>query len=152
MSDSVKYIHSPVGYLKVTATSKAITGIHFSKTKSKDSKEIPAVLKKAEKELQEYFKGKRKSFDLPLEFDGTEFQKNVWKALSTIPFGQTVSYKDIAIQVGSPKACRAVGLANNKNPISIVVPCHRVIGSSGKLVGYGGGLSNKQKLLDLEQE
>lgn len=103
-------------------------------------------------QLEEYFNGKRKVFDFPLEMQGTEFQKKVWKALCDIPYGETRTYKEIAIAVGNPKACRAVGMANNKNPISIVVPCHRVIGSDGKLVGYGGGIDMKIALLDLEKK
>lgn len=105
----------------------------------------------AEKELSEYFSGKRKSFDLPLEPQGTEFQKKVWAALLEIPFGETRSYKDIAEKIGNPKACRAVGGANNKNPIVIIIPCHRVIGAYGGLVGYGLGLPMKQQLLDIEK-
>jgi len=108
------------------------------------------VLQKAAEELEEYFVGKRKTFDLPLAPKGTEFQQKVWKALCTIPYGQTRSYKDIAIQVGNERACRAVGMANNRNPIMIMIPCHRVIGANGKLVGYGGGLDVKEKLLSLE--
>ncbi len=103
-------------------------------------------------ELQEYFIGKRKEFTFKYVFHGTDFQKKVWKALCDIPYGQTRSYKQIAMAIGNEKACRAVGMANNKNPISIVVPCHRVIGSGGKLVGYGGGLDIKEYLLNLEMK
>lgn len=99
----------------------------------------------------EYFNGQRKSFDLPLNPKGTEFQKKVWNALLNIPYGSTCSYKDIAVNIGNEKACRAVGGANNKNPIFIIIPCHRVIGKNGSLVGYGGGLDIKLKLLELEQ-
>ncbi len=102
-------------------------------------------------QLCEYFSGKRKSFTIKYELSGTDFQKKVWNALCDIPYGQTRSYKDIAIAIGNGNACRAVGLANNKNPISILIPCHRVIGSSGKLVGYGGGLDMKEFLLTLEK-
>lgn len=102
-------------------------------------------------QLQEYFEGKRKNFDFSYELNGTEFQMKVWKALLDIPYGETKSYKDIATTIGNPKACRAVGMANNKNPISIVVPCHRVIGTSGKLVGYAGGLDMKKDLLEMEK-
>lgn len=110
------------------------------------------LLKNAYKQLDEYFKGKRKFFDLPLNPKGTEFQKSVWNALMEIPYGCTYSYKDIAIKIGNEKACRAVGNANNKNPILIFIPCHRVIGSNGKLVGYGGGIELKKKLLELENK
>lgn len=114
-------------------------------------KEKTALLAEAEKQLIEYFNGKRKEFHLPLVQEGTPFQLKVWKALQTIPYGETRSYKDIAVQIGNEKACRAVGSANNKNPIGIIVPCHRVVGSSGKLVGYAGGLDKKEFLLELEK-
>ncbi len=104
------------------------------------------------KQLCEYVEGKRKDFHVPYKLHGTDFQKKVWQALCSIPYGEIRTYKDIAIAVGSPKACRAVGLANNKNPITVIVPCHRVIGSSGKLVGYAGGLEMKQYLLAMENK
>lgn len=104
------------------------------------------------KEIMEYLNGKRKSFDIKYEINGTEFQKKVWKELTKIPYGETRSYKEIAVAVGNPKASRAVGMANNKNPIAIIVPCHRVIGSDGKLVGYAGGLDMKRALLTLEKK
>ena len=100
----------------------------------------------------EYLEGKRKVFDFPYEFHGTEFQKKVWKKLCDIPYGETRTYKDIAIAIGNPKACRAVGMSNNKNPITIAVPCHRVIGANGKLVGYAGGIEMKKKLLEIEEK
>ncbi len=100
--------------------------------------------------MQEYFCGKRKSFQLPLEFIGTDFQKKVWEALLTIPFGETRTYKQIAEQIDNPQSQQAVGNANNKNPIAIIAPCHRVIGASGKLVGFAGGLKNKDILLKIE--
>lgn len=102
-------------------------------------------------QLDEYFSGQRKVFDIPLAANGTEFQKKVWHALTTIPYGQTWSYQDLANAIDNPKAVRAVGLANGKNPISIVVPCHRVIGKNGKLTGYAGGVERKAKLLELEK-
>jgi len=103
-------------------------------------------------QIREYLDGKRKNFDFPYEMHGTEFQKKVWQALCEIPYGETRTYKDIAIAVGNSKASRAVGMANNKNPISIAVPCHRVIGTNGKLVGYAGGLIMKEFLIKLEAE
>ncbi|WP_130862760.1 methylated-DNA--[protein]-cysteine S-methyltransferase [Bacilliculturomica massiliensis] len=109
------------------------------------------LIKKAWTELQEYLAGTRKDFDIPLAPRGTEFQKKVWKALLEIPYGETRTYKDIAERCGNAKACRAVGMANNRNPISVFIPCHRVVGANGKLVGYGGGLSVKEKLLELEK-
>ncbi len=104
------------------------------------------------KELTEYFQGVRKEFDIPYKMQGTDFQKSVWKALCHIPYGETRSYKDIAKTVGNEKASRAVGIANNKNPITIIVPCHRVIGANGKLVGYAGGLPMKEYILKMENE
>lgn len=109
-----------------------------------------AVLEEAERQLREYFSGDRKSFDLPLDFQGTDFQVKVWHALLTIPFGETRSYGEIARQIGQPGASRAVGAANGRNPISIIAPCHRVVGSNGKLTGFAGGLRAKQYLLDHE--
>ena len=103
------------------------------------------------RQLIEYIEGKRRSFDFPYELRGTDFQKKVWQELCKIPYGETRSYKEIARAIGNEKACRAVGMANNKNPIIIVVPCHRVVGANGKLVGYAGGISMKQYLLDMEQ-
>ena len=108
------------------------------------------LIKEACRQLSEYLKGERKTFDLPLNPKGTDFQKRVWRALCDIPYGETRSYKQIAEAIGNPKAVRAVGMANNRNPITIVVPCHRVIGADGKLVGYGGGLEMKEFLLRLE--
>ena len=123
----------------------------FTKYSGEIKKTETPLLKEAAKQLDEYFSGKRKVFDLPLKANGTEFQKKVWKALTIIPCGQTRSYEQIAIMIDKPKACRAVGLANNKNPIAIIIPCHRVIGKDGKLTGYAGGLELKQKLLELEK-
>ena len=118
----------------------------------RQNRSMPSPLQReVDKQMKEYFEGERKEFDLPLRPEGTDFQKKVWNALLEIPFGETRSYQDIANAVGSPKACRAVGMANHQNPIIIVIPCHRVIGKSGKLVGYGGGLSMKEKLLLLEK-
>ena len=110
------------------------------------------TLQKAAQELSEYFAGNRKEFDIPLNPKGTDFQKSVWNALCTIPYGKTMSYGQVAAQIGNPKASRAGGMGNNKNPIPILIPCHRVIGANGKLVGYGGGIWIKQKLLELEQK
>ncbi len=104
------------------------------------------------RQLREYFEGKRKKFDLPIEPEGTEFQRRVWKALLKIPYGETKSYQEIAQEAGSPKGFRAVGMANHKNPIIIVIPCHRVIGKDGSLTGYGGGLELKEELLALEKK
>lgn len=113
--------------------------------------EETALIKEAARQLNEYFKGERKIFNLPLDLSGTSFQIKVWQELLKIPYGKTVSYKNIAVAINNSKACQAVGMANNKNRIMIVVPCHRVIGSNKKLVGYAGGLKLKEYLLDLEK-
>lgn len=151
--------HSPVGKLLLTANSKALTGLYFYRNDSTyiirkkshhvEKSDFP-IFKDVETQLEKYFKGQLKEFELPVEFNGTGFQKKVWNELFTIPFGETVSYLDIAKRMGNPGAVRAVGLTNGKNPISIICPCHRVIGSNGKLTGYGGGLDNKVWLLRLE--
>lgn len=153
---------SPAGALTIVCTMEGVKTIRFQKEKSalysaekQNSAEYCRLQKMLEwtmRELQEYFEGKRKEFTVPLAMEGTEFQKKVWNALLKIPYGQTCSYKEIAIQIGSPGACRAVGMANNRNPIPILVPCHRVIGADGRLTGYAGGLDMKEKLLKLERE
>ena len=145
---------SPVGKIVIKDYSGSITEVYFIKDDEVihegNLKETP-LIKEAAKQLTEYFEGKRKDFDLPIETKGTAFQKSVWEALRTIPYGETWSYKQVAEAVNSPKAYRAVGMANNKNPISIIIPCHRVIGANGKMVGYGGGLHIKEYLLNLEK-
>ncbi len=139
------------GLFKICYIDDAITYIKFATESDRSLDEKPTRLTDmAFKQLQEYFKGERKAFDLPLLFIGTEFQKKVWRALCEIPYGETRSYKQIAIAVGNPKASRAIGMANNKNPITVVVPCHRVVGSNGSLVGYAGGLERKTAFLDIE--
>jgi methylated-DNA-[protein]-cysteine S-methyltransferase len=150
---------SPVGALKIVASDQGLAAILWEKDRSRrvplqDLTEKPRhpVLRAAEKQLREYFAGKRDRFDLKLDFAGTPFQKKVWSALLQIPFGETRSYGDIARQVGSPRAVRAVGAANGRNPISIVTPCHRVIGSNGKLTGFAGGLPVKEYLLEMERK
>lgn len=136
------------GKIKISYNEKAITYVAFSQNKGKSEKS--KLSDKAYSQLNEYFDGKRMEFDLPLELKGTNFQIQVWNELRKIPYGKTKSYKDIAKLINNPKAARAVGNANNKNPISIIIPCHRVIGSSGKLVGYASGIEFKEKLLKLE--
>lgn len=115
-------------------------------------REKTPLIEQAAGQLKEYLAGVRREFDLPLHLQGTDFQKKVWDALQKIPYGETRSYQQLAAMVGNEKACRAVGMANNKNPVMIVVPCHRVIGKNGKLVGYAGGLDRKESLLRLERE
>lgn len=143
------YYKSEVGLIQITSSEDAITGIDFVENEA-EATEIPPVLQEAYNQLDEYFQGERKDFDLELHIEGTDFQKKVWKALTDIPYGKVVSYKDIAIAIGNEKAVRAVGNSNNKNKIAIVIPCHRVIGSNGKLVGYAGGLHFKEWLLEHE--
>ncbi len=152
-----KTIKSPVGILKLIANDKGLTGILWendspertSFTSITEDKNHPFLLE-AEQQLNDYFTGKLKKFSLKLDFIGTEFQKKVWQALLTIPFGETRSYAQIAKQIGNPKAVRAVGAANGKNPLSIIAPCHRVIGANGKLTGFAGGLETKAFLLKIE--
>lgn len=144
---------SPIGKIAVADNGNAITDIFFGRLHTLQTrfklKETPLNLQAVE-QLKEYFEGKRKVFTVSLLLKGTPFQVSVWEALQQIPFGETRSYRDIAEEIGNPNSYRAVGLANNKNPISIIIPCHRVIGANGDMVGYGGGLNKKKGLLDLE--
>lgn len=152
-----KDMKSPVGKLKLVASSNALVAVLWeqgrpNRVKLDEMKFDPRhrVLIETERQLTEYFSGTRTEFDLPLQPEGSEFQKKVWQALREIPFGKTRSYLDLAKALGSAKAVRAVGAANGKNPLSIVVPCHRVIGSDGSLTGFAGGLEAKANLLALE--
>lgn len=155
-----KVMHSPIGRLMLEEEDGALVRVAFEREIpagiEEQAEELPLqtkeVLEKAERQLDEYFAGERKIFNLPLAPKGTEFQKKVWAALRDIPYGETRSYGQIAAAVGNPKASRAVGMANHRNPISIIVPCHRVIGADGRLVGFGGGLWIKERLLKLEKE
>lgn len=141
-----------LGPISIVATEAAIIALHLDKITLADAVvDDTPLLRQAALELREYFAGRRHNFELPLDLQGTEFQKKVWLALRQIPYGQTRSYREIAEAIGNPNGCRAVGLANNKNPLAILVPCHRVIGSNGSLVGYAGGLELKAALLSLEQ-
>jgi len=150
----VYYIYdSGFGKIIIESDGSAITCVKTEKNAEPSGKrEADALTDKAAAQLNEYFSGKRKCFDIPLNPDGTTFQNSVWKSLCEIPYGETRSYKQIAEATGNPKACRAVGMANNRNPIWIMIPCHRVIASNGALTGYGGGLIMKQRLLDLEKQ
>jgi len=152
-----KSMKSPVGELQLVASDAGLAAILWEnddpnriRLGDRTEKKNHPVLIETEKQLREYFGGERDTFSVKLDFKGTEFQKQVWKALLTIPYGETRSYAQIAKQIGSPKAMRAVGAANGKNPISIIAPCHRVIGANGKLVGFAGGLKAKSYLLNLE--
>lgn len=146
------YYDSPIGILKISGTENAIYGIHFVDRKIEPDASMPLSLKECCKQLDEYFVGNRMEFSLRLHLDGTEFQKSVWDQLLKIPYGKTVSYKDIAIRIGNKNAVRAVGSANGRNNISIIIPCHRVIAHDGSLGGYGGGLWKKEWLLNHEKK
>ncbi|WPC39720.1 methylated-DNA--[protein]-cysteine S-methyltransferase [Clostridium sp. JS66] len=142
-----------IGKISIVENGSAITHLHLGEITFPDTNIVETLLiKEAFKQLQEYLNGNRKKFDLPLEPKGTEFQQKAWNALQQIPYGKTCSYKDIAKSIGNIKACRAVGMANNRNPIAIFIPCHRVIGANGNLVGYAGGLEMKEQLLNLEKQ
>jgi len=150
MSDLLKTCYrSPIGMLEIIGSERGIVAIHFVED-AQPSLEIPADLMECVRQLDEYFAGARQEFSLTLDLRGTEFQKRVWRELLKIPFGKTVSYLDVAIALGDRKTIRALGRANGQNPIVIVVPCHRVIGSDGSLTGYGGGLWRKEWLLNFE--
>lgn len=139
---------SPIGHLEIHASDAGLMAIHFSRAKKTLAKKTThPVLRHCQKQLGEYFSGKRIHFDLPLELHGTDFQKKVWRELAKIPWGTTISYAELARRIGNPKACRAVGQANNKNPLPIIIPCHRVIGKNGDLVGFAGRLDIKEWLL-----
>lgn len=157
MSYAYRTMASPVGELTLVASKKGLAAVLWENDDPKRVRLEPRVetgdhpvLDKAGLQLSEYFAGQREAFDLPLDFNGTDFQKRVWSALLTIPFGETRSYADIASRIGKPSACRAVGAANGRNPISIIAPCHRVVGTNGALTGFAGGLKAKQYLLGLE--
>lgn len=144
---------SPIGALTILSGDKGIKAIKFYEDeKVKAQGRTNEMTRWAVKELEEYFQGKRKVFTVPCVSQGTDFQKRVWEALIQIPYGETRTYKEIAAAAGNPKASRAVGMANNRNPIPIIIPCHRVIGTNGSLTGYAGGLKVKEYLLKLERE
>jgi len=149
---------SPVGQLQLVASAEALVAVLWDCEKPNRVKQATLIedpehpiLKAAKTQLEEYFVGQRTGFDVPLDFAGTPFQKSVWQALLRIPYGETRTYRDIALEIGNPKAVRAVGAANGRNPISIIAPCHRVIGMNGALVGFAGGLARKEILLKIEQ-
>jgi len=144
------FCESPIGFVKVGGTSDAITSVHFVDQRP-SGLNTNSILNGAVKQVSEYFLGTRREFDFPIALEGTEFQRLVWQQLTKVPYGQTVSYKEIAQVMGRPKAVRAVGAANGRNPISIILPCHRVVGSDGSLTGYGGGLWRKEWLLSHEK-
>jgi methylated-DNA-[protein]-cysteine S-methyltransferase len=152
-AETRRTIDSPVGPLHLAARAAGLSHLLFARADpppGDGSEAARATLDLAEAQLAEYFAGRRREFSVPLAAEGTEFQRAVWAALLDIPFGQTWSYSDLARRIGKPSAVRAVGAANGKNPISIIVPCHRVIGADGTLTGYGGGVTTKERLLRLE--
>ena len=144
---STRTIETPIGALTLTASADAIAAVRFGAQGARDAS---ALLDAAEAQLREYFARTRRTFDLPLDPRGTAFELRVWTALRTIPYGETRSYGAIAAVIGSPRAARAVGMANHRNPLPILIPCHRVIGADGSLTGYAGGLETKRRLLALE--
>lgn len=153
---SFGYYNSPIGKIKIDTEDNYIVGVNFVRKEEVEIKEDNIsndIVNKCKKQLDEYFNNERKEFDLEIKFlKGTEFQRKVWNELIKIPYGETVTYKEIAKRISNPNAVRAVGGANNKNPIAIIVPCHRVIGSSGKLIGYADGIDKKDYLLKLENK
>ncbi|MDX1284079.1 MAG: methylated-DNA--[protein]-cysteine S-methyltransferase [Draconibacterium sp.] len=148
----IKFIQSPIGWLKIETNQSALIAVSFVDGDGGSTSLMPDIITKASEQLLEYFEGKRKVFNLKLSPQGTEFQKKVWNHVSKINYGETTSYLDIAKHSGSEKNTRAVGLANGKNPIPIFIPCHRIIGTDGKLTGYAGGLEKKRWLLQHELE
>jgi len=146
------YYISPLGTICIEEEDHYIVGLYFVERIDEKEAVETEVLREAQRQLEEYFSGRRKEFTLPVKFEGTDFQVKVWQALQTIPYGETRSYGEIAKQIGNPRAARAVGNANNKNHILLLVPCHRVIGADGSLVGFGAGLDVKKYLLNLEEK
>ena len=147
----IAFIKTPIGVLEIKGNSEGLVSVLFKDSENVVvSEKIPKDLEDSVHQLQEYFEGKRKDFNLKLSPEGTDFQKKVWKKLEEIPFGKTATYQQMATQLGDPKVIRAAASANGKNPISIIIPCHRVIGSDGSLTGYAGGLHRKKWLLEFE--
>lgn len=150
-SQNEVYYHSLLGVIRLVSNNEALTGLSFEEKKSHPTKNDSSdILSKALSQLEEYFNGNRTSFSLPLSPGGTDFQQSVWSTLQQIPFGQTISYGELAERLGDPNKVRAVGMANGKNPIPIIIPCHRVIGADNSLVGYSGGIDRKKYLLQHE--
>ncbi|HNX29294.1 MAG TPA: methylated-DNA--[protein]-cysteine S-methyltransferase [Syntrophomonadaceae bacterium] len=151
--NNIYYYHTDIGRIGIADNGQAITNVFFAQETASLNieKNETRLINNAAGQIREYLAGKRRIFDLPLKAEGTEFQRKVWQALLRIPYGETSSYQQIAEQIGNDNACRAVGMANNHNPIAIIIPCHRVIGKNGKLVGYGGELAIKARLLEIEK-
>jgi methylated-DNA-[protein]-cysteine S-methyltransferase len=146
----ITYYTAPVGTVEIVGTQEHIVAVNFVDRAGSGDDELPSCITECVSQIDEYFNAKRKVFSVELFMQGTDFQKTVWRQLLKIPYGQTASYGEIAAAIGNPAACRAVGAANGKNPISLIVPCHRIIGSNGTLTGYGGGLWRKEWLLKHE--
>jgi methylated-DNA-[protein]-cysteine S-methyltransferase len=144
-------IESPLGTLILKSDGRSITGVSFSDKVLQESNPCE-LLENCKDQLENYFSGKRKAFDVPLNPEGTDFQKRVWNELLRIPYGETITYMELAVRLGDAKAIRAVGTANGRNPIAIIIPCHRVIGAGNKLTGYAGGIWRKKWLLELEMK
>jgi len=145
-------IDAPFGKLTLAVQDEALVAVHFGADPATDNSDVSETLDCAAEQLEEYFSGARCAFSVPIAMQGTPFQQRVWRALMDIGYGQTATYQDIADMIGNPKACRAVGMANNRNPLPIIVPCHRVVGKDGSLTGYAGGLDVKEWLLNLEKQ
>lgn len=146
------WLETPIGWVRISGNEEGVREILFEEEKGKEDELLPNSIVTAHHQLKEYFNGERREFDFQTQPTGTTFQTMVWKALLTVPYGHTTSYQHIANLIGNPKAVRAVGAANGSNPISIVLPCHRIVGSTGKLTGYGGGIHRKKWLLEHEQK
>ncbi|WP_414636134.1 methylated-DNA--[protein]-cysteine S-methyltransferase [Amycolatopsis sp.] len=150
-------VESPLGPLTLVGSDGVLTGLYMERQRHRPGEESfgerdEAPFAEAIRQLEEYFAGTREEFDIPLALHGTPFQRRVWAELREIPFGETISYRELAERIGRPTASRAVGLANGRNPVSIIVPCHRVVGAGGDLTGYGGGVERKRHLLDFERD
>lgn len=150
MTVKVAYYRSPIGWLEIRATEKGICSIDWVEEKGEENQRSP-LLHKCKEQLREYFERSRHSFKIKLDIEGSEFQKRVWRELKKVHYGTTITYQELANRVGEGKGERAVGYANSRNPVNIIIPCHRVVGKNGKLVGYRGGLKRKKWLLDFEE-
>jgi methylated-DNA-[protein]-cysteine S-methyltransferase len=147
-----KTINSPIGFLRLTSDNQRLKSILFVDEEIDNELSLPAILDKAARQMNEYFEGKRFRFDLDLEIEGTSFQQKVWKLIKSVSYGKTKTYGDLARELKSSDFSRAVGMANGRNPLPIIIPCHRIIGNNGKLMGYSGGLEKKKWLLIHEQK
>ncbi|MCI8342573.1 MAG: methylated-DNA--[protein]-cysteine S-methyltransferase [Firmicutes bacterium] len=152
MADNVYCYKSPIGFLRLESDGANVTGLYFEESEFVSKGNFDSELEKCVSQLEEYFAGKRRDFELNIKIDGTSFQEECWRALLEIPYGATCTYGDIAKKIGKPKSVRAVGGANHRNKISIIIPCHRVVGANGSLTGYGGELWRKERLLELESK